>query len=179
MNCGGIKCVLNSLGLLAARAAVGSMMVIGHGWGKLAMLKADPVEFADPFGWGPRTSLILCIVGEVVAPAMIALGLFTRPAALGAAFTMGVAAFHAHAADPLFIPMGGGRAKELALLYMIPFALFFFTGPGKLSVDALIFRRKAAACAATSAGSATSATQGAAPRPETPGAAEKPPRNMI
>lgn len=163
MNCGGIKCVLNSLGLLAARATIGYMMAVGHGWGKIAMLKAETVSFADPFGWGPRTSLILCIVGEVVAPAMIALGLFTRPAAIVAAFTMGVAAFHAHAADPLFIPMGGGKAKELALLYMIPFALFFFTGPGKLSLDAIFFRKKGAACstghAAGASASAASTSQ--------------------
>ena len=179
MNCSGIKCVFNSLGLLVARVAVGYMMVVGHGWGKFSMLKGDTVEFADPFGWGPRTSLILCIVGEVFAPAMIALGLFTRPAALGAAITMGVAAFSFHAADPLFIPRDGGRAKELALLYMIPFVLFFFTGPGKLSLDALIFRRKSAANAAAPTSSGTTGMQGAAHRAEAPSASEKPPRNMI
>ena len=175
LNC--VKKALNCTGLLLARASVGYLMVFGHGLGKVQNFSDYAEKFPDPFGLGSRNSLILCIVGEVVAPAMVALGLFTRPAALAAAFTMGVAAFVAHANDPLFIPMGGGPAKELALLYMIPFALFVFTGPGKISLDALFFRGKSGSCSTGHAG-ASCASAGSTSA-ATPSKGGEGPKNMV
>jgi putative oxidoreductase len=85
-------------------------------------------EFGDPLGIGTRPSLVLAIVAEVGCSLLILLGLFTRFATLPLLFTMLVAAFIVHAADPL------GK-KELALLYALLFATLFFTGPGKYSID--------------------------------------------
>jgi uncharacterized membrane protein YphA (DoxX/SURF4 family) len=38
--------------------------------------------------------------------------------------------------------MGEGGSKEPALLYLIPFLALIFTGPGRISIDELIFARR-------------------------------------
>jgi putative oxidoreductase len=75
-------------------------------------------------------------LAEFVGGILIAIGLATRPAALALTFNMAVAAFVAHRSDPLF--MGGGAAKEPALLYLIPFAALVLTGAGRYSIDRII-----------------------------------------
>jgi len=146
MNCG-YKCCLNSIGLLLMRLSAGAMMFFGHGLGKIQSFSEYADKFPDPLGVGNRTSMILAIIGEAVAPALVAAGLLTRFAATFTIVTMCVAVFWVHGSDPLFIPMGVKtveemRAKEMALLYLIPFAALLFTGPGKIAIDALIFRGK-------------------------------------
>ncbi|WP_411768741.1 DoxX family protein [Winogradskyella sp. A3E31] len=116
----------NDLGLLILRLGFGGMMLT-HGIPKLQRL-SDPTSFPDPIGVGPTASLILCLIGEVVAPVLIVLGLKTKLAAIPAALTMAVAAFIVHGSDPL-------ARKEMALLYLFVFVVLFFTGAGKYSVD--------------------------------------------
>lgn len=139
----GFKCVLSSFGLFAARLAAAALMILGHGWGKVNFEKFEETAaaFPDPLNIGAKWSYIGALAGEVVCPALVAIGLFTRFATLGTVFTMAVAAFVVHEADPWFMAQAkGGGNKEPALLYLTLFALFFFTGPGKISLDALIFR---------------------------------------
>jgi len=50
-----------------------------------------------------------------------------------------VAAVAVNGADPWM--MGAGRSKEPALLYLVPFLALVFTGPGRFSIDALIWPR--------------------------------------
>jgi putative oxidoreductase len=66
---------------------------------------------------------------------MIALGLLTRPWAVLGAITMLVAGIIRHADDPF------GK-KELALVYFVMLALLFMLGPGRLSLDHLLFGRR-------------------------------------
>jgi putative oxidoreductase len=73
-------------------------------------------------------SLVSAIGSEVGCAALLVIGLGTRLAALPLAFTMGVAAFVVHGADPW-------AKKELAVLYGAVFLVFFFTGSGRFSVD--------------------------------------------
>ena len=70
---------------------------------------------------------------ELVAGALIALGLFTRPAAFLASGTMAVAYFYAHAPQNLFPVNNGGDA---AILYCFVFLYVVFAGAGPLSLDA-------------------------------------------
>ena len=139
MNCG-FKCGLNSFGLLLMRVTTAAMMVFGHGLGKMQNYSDLVKVFKGPFGMSSQVSLTLAIVGEVVAPVLVAVGLLTRFSTLFVVATMAVAAFWAHADDPLFST--GGPAKEMAILYLIPFATLLFTGPGKIAIDALLFREK-------------------------------------
>jgi putative oxidoreductase len=80
-------------------------------------------------------------------------GWLTRLAAVPVVISMGVAAFVAHAGDPLSSETAAkaffaGRSttwvsKEPALLFLIVFLAFFFTGAGGLSIDEAIRRRRA------------------------------------
>jgi putative oxidoreductase len=117
--------------ILLLRLGAGGLMV-PHGWGKLHRLmeglEAGEVKFYDWMGIGTEASLALAVFGELVAPACVVLGLFTRWMSVPAAITMAVAAFGAHAGDPI-------GDKEHALLFLIPFAALALMGGGRYSVD--------------------------------------------
>ena len=116
------------LGLPIFRICV-SLMMLTHGWAKLMKLTAGgEIKFYNFMGMGPEVSLFLAVIGELIAPLLIIIGYQTRYAALPAAFTMGVAAFIVHGADPL-------GEKELALFYFLSFFMIMLTGPGAYSLD--------------------------------------------
>lgn len=118
------------IGLLLLRLGSGLLM-IPHGWGKaLKLFSGEPIEFFNFLGLGATVSLALTVAGELLAPAMIVLGVYTRWAALPAAFTMAVAGFWVHASDPL-------GDKELSLLYFTAYAAIALLGPGKYRLDRL------------------------------------------
>ena len=119
----------NDFGLLLLRIGFGSL-ILTHGIPKIEMLSNSPIKFPDPVGLGSTTSLILTLIGEVIAPILIIIGFKTKFATIPATITMFVAAFVVHFSDPL------GK-KEMAFLYFIAFTVLFFTGPGKYSVDGL------------------------------------------
>ncbi|MFT7168802.1 MAG: putative oxidoreductase [Paracoccaceae bacterium] len=116
-----------SIGLLLLRLAAGGMM-LSHGVPKLMKFASLKDGFPDPLGIGHMASLVSAIGSEVGCAALLVIGLGTRLAALPLAFTMGVAAFVVHGADPW-------AKKELAVLYGAVFLVFFFTGSGRFSVD--------------------------------------------
>ena len=116
----------NDLALLSLRLGFGGFMLT-HGIPKIEML-SDPSKFADPLGVGNMTSLILTLIGEVVAPIFVIVGFKTKFATIPTVITMAVAAFMVHGADPL------GK-KEPALLYLLAFLVIFLAGPGRFSVD--------------------------------------------
>ncbi|HMQ44816.1 MAG TPA: DoxX family protein [Mariniflexile sp.] len=113
--------------LLILRIGFAGMMLT-HGIPKINMLFESPIKFADPLGLGETTTLILTIIGEVVAPVLILIGFKTKLASIPAIITMVVAAFVVHANDPIDV-------KEKALLYLIAFIAIFMQGAGKFSVD--------------------------------------------
>tara|TARA_B100000508_G_scaffold113525_1_gene92146 strand:- start:123 stop:497 length:375 start_codon:yes stop_codon:yes gene_type:complete len=116
------------LGLLILRIGVSALMLT-HGFPKLmSLIGGNTAVVGDPIGVGGLISSILVIIGEVIAPVLIIIGLKTRWAAVASAITMAVAAFIVHGADPL------GK-KEMALLYLIAFIAIAFMGAGKISVD--------------------------------------------
>ena len=105
-----------------------SAALLTHGIPKISMLLYNPSGFSDPIGIGGTASLILAIIGEVIAPLLVLLGFKTRIAAIPVIITMAVATFVVHANDPF-------GAKEKAILYMIAFITIALTGAGKYSVD--------------------------------------------
>ena len=137
----GTRDVTASLGIFALRAMIGLMMLIGHGIPKIQSFAAKKEDFWVPDFFplkymSPPVSLMASIGAEVVAAALIVIGLATRPAAFVLGFSMVVAAFGVHASDPWF--MGGGAAKEPALLYLIPMIAIILAGAGAFSMDATI-----------------------------------------
>lgn len=116
----------NDLALLLLRLGFGGLMLT-HGIPKLNRL-SDPSGFPDPLGLGPTVSLILVLIGEVLAPILLIIGFKTKYAAIPSAITMAVAAFIVHAKDDI-------ATKEKALLYLFAFIILFLAGAGKFSVD--------------------------------------------
>jgi len=115
------------LALLILRISSGGLMLT-HGIPKINMLFASPIQFADPFGFGPTLSLIFALIGEVVAPILIIIGFKTKIATIPSIITMFVAAFIVHANDDL-------GTKEKALLFLASFVVILLAGAGKYSID--------------------------------------------
>ncbi|MGF1635003.1 MAG: DoxX family protein [Phycisphaerae bacterium] len=144
----GAATAFGDVGLFLLRASFGIFMLAFHGWGKLFpeggglgptqgfVENTGSMGFPMPllFAWG-------AVLAETVFALLITLGLFTRLSASVLVFTMGVAAFVVHAGDPW--PMGGeGDSKEPAMLYLVTYLLFVFTGAGRYSLDAVLLRRR-------------------------------------
>lgn len=132
------RTVCLDIGLAILRLCFGLAMLIGHGWGKLQTLLSGGDQFPDPLGIGARNSLIGAVSGEAIFAALLIIGLLSRISALAMAFTMAVAAFVVHSSDLW-------AKKELAFLYFAAALALIFTGPGRFSLDHLIFGRRAAA----------------------------------
>lgn len=115
------------LGLLILRIGFAGMLLT-HGIPKINLLFESPIKFADPIGVGETTTLILALIGEVVAPILILIGFKTKLATIPSIITMFVAIFVIHASDPIDV-------KEKAILYLVAFLVIFLTGAGKYSID--------------------------------------------
>lgn len=101
-----------------------------------------------PGGHGAGEGLALVAAWiELVGGFLIAFGLFTRVAAFIASGMMAVAYFMVHAKMPGFFPII--NHGEAAVMYCFVFLYFFFRGPGKFSLDSLLWRSKAGAIAPT------------------------------
>lgn len=118
---------LMSSALLLLRVAVGLLMMT-HGWGKLSNFSAISGSFPDPIGVGSQMSLILAVGAEFFGSILLIFGILTRLVVIPLAFTMAIAFFVIHAADPL-------QVKELALFYLIIYIFLFMSGPGEYSLD--------------------------------------------
>lgn len=123
----------SDVGLLVLRVGIGLMMLLRHGWPKLASFSEIMDSFPDPLGVGSTMSLTLAVFGEAVCSVLIILGVATRFSALPFLITMLVAAFVVHGGDPW-------ARKELALSYAVPALTLLLTGPGRFSVDAWLRR---------------------------------------
>ena len=121
------------LSLLLIRIASGGFM-FSHGWGKLQKLVNGNFEFGDPIGLGPEISLALTVFAEILCAFFLLIGLFTRLASIPLLITMIVAVFVVH------LDHDFGK-KELGLFYLISYLVIFISGPGKFSLDSLIFKK--------------------------------------
>jgi len=122
---------LSNVGFLWLRVFMGSGIAY-HGYGKvfgghITQLTSGLVQMGLPF---PEVLAWAAALSEFAGGILIVLGLFTRPAAFFVFVTMSVAAFKAHAADPL-------QVKELALAYWTISGFLILAGAGKYSLDNL------------------------------------------
>lgn len=125
-----------STGLLVVRLVMGVAFIL-HGWGKIQ----------TPFSWMPGSTmpgflLFLAALSEFGGGIAILLGVLTRLASAGLACTMLVAVyFHAIVFGDPFVSKGGG-SYELGLLYFALSVMFIIAGPGKYSLDKVIFTER-------------------------------------
>ncbi|WII73507.1 DoxX family protein [Bdellovibrio sp. 22V] len=124
----------DDLALAMLRVFIGATMAFSHGLGKIPppeMLVQGVSSLGFPmpemFAWSAG-------LAEFVGGLLLAIGFLTRPAAAFVVFTMGVAAFAVHAADPF-------AKKEMALLYFFAALFFVLHGAGRWSVDHLLTKK--------------------------------------
>lgn len=123
--------------IFIVRLFVGFAMLT-HGYPKLeTLINGGEIQFYDFIGLGPKVSLGLTVFAEFICSIFIILGLFTRVAAGFLIFTMAIAAFFVHGADPF-------DKREMSLLYLSVFLIIITFGAGKISVDYMIEKRRRA-----------------------------------
>ncbi len=125
----------SDLGLLAMRLIFGAAMAVLHGIAKLpvsdsfiGVVERLGVPAPAAFAWA-------AVLVEFVGGLFIALGLFTRTAALGVLGTMLVAIFVRYAGQPL-------EYREQATLYAAACTTLILCGPGRFSLDYAWARRR-------------------------------------
>jgi len=111
------------------------MLFLGHGWAKITHFGERAGHFADPIHIGSAPGFTLVVFAEIFCSALVALGLLTRLAVVPIVVFMLIAGLIQHAHDPW-------NVKELAFLYLTAFLPLLFTGPGRLSIDALIWKKR-------------------------------------
>lgn len=123
----------SEVGMTVLRVFAGLAMAFSHGLGKLPPNEqliggVASLGFPAPelFAWSAALS-------EFIGGLLVAIGLCTRPAAFLMGFTMLVAAFAVHAADPF-------QKKEMALLYLVISIVFITRGAGRYSIDRFLSR---------------------------------------
>ena len=118
-------------------------LLFSHGIAKWSNFDTMSTMFPDPLGIGrggaplgvvSSASLSLAIFGEVICSLGFIVGAFYRLALIPMIFTMCIAFFVIHGADPFAV-------KELALVYLAIFVLMYIAGPGNYSVDRLIAKK--------------------------------------
>lgn len=90
----------------------------------------------------PTTFAYLVYVGEVLAPILVLVGLFTRPAALIIAINMIVAIALVHMNELFALTKTGGWALELQGMFLISAIVISLLGPGRYSLDAMLRGKK-------------------------------------
>lgn len=130
-------CCRESIGLFLLRLVVG-VAFLYHGWGKIN----------NPTGWMGENAKVPDILEAAAAVAefgggiALIVGIFTRPFALALAVTMATAAYMAHISQGHpFVAKPGDPSWELAGVYFVCSLVFLLSGPGCISLDALLFRR--------------------------------------
>lgn len=125
-----------STGFLILRLIVGVAFII-HGYGKMQA----PMSWMGPDSTIPGFFLLLASISEFFGGIALLLGLVTRLAAFGIGSTMTVAVYmHSMVWGDSFVSAGKGGSFELPLTYLALMILFLITGPGRFSLDSLIFK---------------------------------------
>ncbi len=123
----------SQLGWTVLRVVAGLFM-IHNGLDKLADIEGFAIAYVEVIGLPfPIFFAYVAAFTELIAAPMVALGLFTRVAALGLFSTMAVAMFHHVKVAGFSIPY-----LELSAIYAAIFLAFAVNGGGLFSLDQLL-----------------------------------------
>lgn len=119
---------------LIIRVVLGLSLFYGHGLGKWQVLfSGNEIQFMDPIGLGVTLSFFLVLFAEGICTLFVVLGLLTRWALLPIIISMAAIVFIVHFND------GFGKI-ELPLVYLAGFSALLYIGPGRVSLDNMLFR---------------------------------------
>jgi putative oxidoreductase len=116
--------------LLSVLRIMSGLLLLQHGTTKYLNFPVGPMNNASPMTMSGTAGII-----ELVAGALLVLGLFTRFAAFIASGMCAVAYFYVHAGRGFFPLLNGG---ELAALYCFVFLYLAAAGGGPLGLDRLM-----------------------------------------
>lgn len=122
-------------GKLVLRVILG-VLVLLHGIAKVIGGPAFVMELLTKHGM-PAQIGYLVYVGEVLAPLLVIIGLWTRPAALLIAVNMVVAFALVHMPELLALSPTGGWALELQGMFLFGALAVSMLGAGRLSVGGI------------------------------------------
>jgi len=125
----------HDIGLLLLRIVAGLVLVYGHGFQKLAVIfTGQEIQFGDPLGIGMTSSFYLVAFAEGICALLLIFGLFSRVAALILTFNFLVILW-VHLGDEF-------KILELRFFYLASYMALFLLGPGRMSLDYLLFNPK-------------------------------------
>lgn len=139
-----------AIGLLLVRIVAGAAFIL-HGWPKIQA----PLHWMDAFapGQAPPAAQALAAVAEFGGGIGLILGLLTPLWSLLLVGTMGVAIGTVHLAQGHpFVGGPGEPSFELAAVYLAVSLLLLLVGPGRLSLDAVLFGRSSTSASNSSKG---------------------------
>ena len=117
--------------MLSLLRIMSGLLFLAHGTQKFLSF---PAGEAAGFGWSFAHPGAYAGIIELITGVLIAIGLFTRPAAFLASGTMAAAYFMGHASQNFWPVNNGGDA---AILFCFVFLLLVFTGAGAFSLDGM------------------------------------------
>ena len=133
MMTNGTTSLLDDVGRLVLRVTIGGLMLF-HGIHKIFHGVEGIAGMLERQGF-PQFLAYGVFVGEVVAPILMIVGFFARPAAAVLAFTMVVAIYLAHSQDLLKLGEQGQWAVELPILFLFGSIAIALYGAGRFSVS--------------------------------------------
>jgi putative oxidoreductase len=128
---------IGSAAVLLLRLVVGAAFVL-HGWPKIQ----HPFDWMGPGAPVPSVMQGLAALAEFGGGIALILGFLTRVASLGIVSNMigALAIVHLPHGDP-FVGSPGKASFELAAVYLVCGLVLLILGPGRFSLDALLFRK--------------------------------------
>lgn len=127
-----------SSGKLLLRVLIGALVLL-HGIAKLKTGVGPVMGMLAQQGLPPELAYFV-YVGEVVAPVMMIVGIWARPAALLVALNMIVAVALAHVPQLLQLNDQGGWAVELQAMYLFGALAVMLLGAGRYSAGGALGR---------------------------------------
>ncbi|WP_058834064.1 DoxX family protein [Luteimonas abyssi] len=127
------QATMQDMGRLILRLALGVLILL-HGFAKLRGGLGGIEGMVQAHGL-PGVFAYLVLVGEVVAPLMVIIGLHARIGAVLIAINMLVAVFLVHMGDLGRLNNTGGWALELQAMFLFGAVAVALLGPGRFSAN--------------------------------------------
>lgn len=126
---------LTNIALLLFRIGISGELFLVHGLKKLGVGTGIAEAVPNPFHLPELMNYWTAVAANLFFPVLIILGFFTRLSAIPILLVTLTGYFVVHAQDSLL-------EKDIPYVYSLAFLFILISGPGKFSLDYLLFRKK-------------------------------------